>query len=161
MHSNAKAARLELLNFSTPAMRAFHMAWIAFFLCLFAWFGIAPLMAVVREEMHLSKTQIGWCMIGSVAITVLARLGVGWLCDRIGPRLTYTGLLIVGSLPVMGIALAYDFGSSHPLRPERVVVERLRDAREAGVEAVAAAAPHHRLDDHRHLLFLEQVAAAR
>ncbi|MFN0050820.1 MAG: MFS transporter [Planctomycetales bacterium] len=92
-------------------MRAFHMAWIAFFLCFFAWFGAAPLMSVVREELHLTKDQVGWCLIGSVAITVLARLLVGWLCDRIGPRLAYSGVLLVGSLPVMGIALADDYAS--------------------------------------------------
>jgi NNP family nitrate/nitrite transporter-like MFS transporter len=104
-----KAARLDLFNFSTPQMRAFHMTWFAFFLCFFAWFGIAPLMKVVREEMQLTQSQIGWCIIGSVAITVLARLLIGWLCDRIGPRLAYTWLLMVGSLPVMGIGLAQDF----------------------------------------------------
>ena len=42
-------------------------------------------------------------------MTILARLLVGWLCDRIGPRLTYSGLLLTGSLPVMGIGLAHDF----------------------------------------------------
>ncbi len=52
---------------------------------------------------------MGWCIIGSVAITVLARLAIGWLCDRIGPRRTYAGLLMLGSLPVMGIGLAHDF----------------------------------------------------
>jgi MFS transporter, NNP family, nitrate/nitrite transporter len=109
MYANGKATRIDLFNFSTPQMRAFHMSWMAFFLCFFAWFGIAPLMAIVREEMGLSKSQIGWCVIGSVAITVVARLFVGWLCDRIGPRRAYAGLLIVGSLPVMGIALANNF----------------------------------------------------
>ncbi|REK09053.1 MAG: MFS transporter [Planctomycetota bacterium] len=109
MQTRGKATRIHLLNFSTPQMRAFHMSWMAFFLCFFAWFGIAPLMTVVREEMALTKTQVGWCVIGSVAITVLARLFVGWLCDKIGPRRAYAGLLIAGSLPVMGIALADDF----------------------------------------------------
>jgi len=90
-------------------MRAFHMSWLAFFLCFFAWFGIAPLMPVVRDELGLTKDQIGWCIIGSVALTTLARLLIGWLCDRFGPRLTYSGLLILGSLPVMGIGLAHDF----------------------------------------------------
>ncbi len=92
-----------------PQIRAFHMSWFAFFLCFFAWFGIAPLMAVVREELSLTKEQVGWTIIASVAATVLARLVVGWLCDRHGPRLTYTWLLILGSLPVMGIGLAHDF----------------------------------------------------
>jgi NNP family nitrate/nitrite transporter-like MFS transporter len=36
---------------------------------------------------------------------------MGWLCDRIGPRLAYTGLLLIGSLPVMAIGLSHDFTS--------------------------------------------------
>src|SRR5262245_44560076 len=111
MEVNHKATRISLLTFSTLQMRAFHMSWIAFFLCFFAWFGVAPLMSIVRDEMHLTKQQIGWCVIGSVAITIIARLVVGWLCDRFGPRLTYTWLLLVGSLPVMGIGLAHSFNT--------------------------------------------------
>lgn len=109
MEWKQKATRINLLNFSTPQMRAFHMSWFAFFLCFFAWFGIAPLMTVVRKEMDLTQSQVGWCIIGSVSITVLARLFVGWLCDRIGPRLAYTWLLILGALPVMGIGLSHNF----------------------------------------------------
>lgn len=85
------------------------MTWFAFFLCFFAWFGIAPLMAVVRDELGLTKTQIGNTIIASVAITIIARLFIGWLCDHLGPRLTYTWLLVLGSLPVMGIGFAHDY----------------------------------------------------
>ena len=92
-------------------MRAFHMSWFAFFLCFFAWFGIAPLMAVVREELDLTKQQIGNTIIASVAITIFARLFIGWLCDRVGPRITYTWLLLLGSIPVMCIGLADDYMS--------------------------------------------------
>jgi len=109
MHNENKATRINLFNFSTPQMRAFHVSWFAFFLCFFAWFGIAPMMKIIRDEMSLTKAQIGWSIIGSVSITVIARLFIGWLCDRIGPRLAYTWLLILGSLPVMGIALAQNF----------------------------------------------------
>ena len=109
MRSDTRAARIALFSFSTPAMRAFHMSWLAFFLCFFAWFGIAPLMKVVREELRLTPDQVGWCIVGSVSITVLARMVAGWLCDRIGPRRTYSGLLLVGSLPVMAIGLAHSF----------------------------------------------------
>jgi MFS transporter, NNP family, nitrate/nitrite transporter len=109
MKTDSKATRISLLSLATPQMRAFHMSWIAFFLCFFAWFGIAPLMSIVRDEMQLTKEQIGWCVIGSVAITIVARLLVGWMCDRFGPRLTYTWLLLLGSIPVMGIGLAHSF----------------------------------------------------
>ena len=109
MRQDGKATRINLTDVTSPPMRAFHLSWFAFFLCFFSWFGIAPLMKVVREEMHLTKDQVGWCIIGSVAITVLTRMLAGRLCDRYGPRLTYTGLLLLGALPVMGIGLAHDF----------------------------------------------------
>lgn len=92
-------------------MRAFHITWLAFFFCFFGWFGIAPLMAVVREDLLLTKAQIGNTIIASVAITVLVRLLIGPLCDRFGPRLTYSALLILGSLPVMGVGLADSYES--------------------------------------------------
>ena len=103
MEVSSKATRIRLFSINTPQMRAFHMTWFAFFLCFFAWFGIAPLMKIVRDEMALTQSQIGWLVIGSVSITVVARLLIGWLCDRIGPRLAYTWVLLLGSLPVMGI----------------------------------------------------------
>ncbi|MSR57915.1 MAG: MFS transporter [Planctomycetaceae bacterium] len=109
MNADNKATRIQLLSLSTPQMRAFHMTWFAFFLCFFAWFGVAPLMKVIREEMALTKDQVGWCIIGSVAATIIARMLIGCLCDRIGPRLAYTWLLILGALPVMGVGLAHDF----------------------------------------------------
>ncbi len=109
MPSGSRATRIALFDFSAPPMRAFHMSWLAFFLCFFAWFGIAPLMSVVREELHLTSEQVGWCIVGSVSITVIARMVAGWLCDRIGPRRTYSGLLVLGSIPVMGIGLANNF----------------------------------------------------
>ncbi len=111
MELKNKSTRLwsRFFRFDLPQIRAFHMTWFAFFLCFFAWFGIAPLMAVVREELSLTKEQIGWTIIASVSITVIARLLIGWACDRYGPRLTYTWLLVLGSLPVMGIGLSYNF----------------------------------------------------
>jgi NNP family nitrate/nitrite transporter-like MFS transporter len=111
MNLRNKATRIRLADFSTPPMRAFHMSWLAFFLCFFGWFGIAPLMPVIRQELHLTKAQIGNLTIGSVAITVLVRMFIGQLCDRIGPRRAYTWLLVLGSLPVMGVGLAHDYNT--------------------------------------------------
>lgn len=101
-----KATSIDLFSLKSVQMRAFHMSWLAFFLCFFGWFGIAPLMAVVRDDLGLSKGQIGNIMIASVAITVAVRLIVGPLCDRLGPRRTYTGLLALGAVPVMAVGLA-------------------------------------------------------
>ena len=106
-----KATGIRLFSFGRPHMRVFHMSWMAFFLAFFGWFGIAPLMAVVRDDLQLTKAEIGNTVIASVAVTIIARLVVGWLCDRIGPRITYSGLLIIGSIPVMTIGLANSYES--------------------------------------------------
>ena len=109
MNLRNKATAIRLLDFRSAPMRAFHMSWLAFFLCFFGWFGLAPLMPVIRQELHLTKEQIGNSIIASVAITVIARLFVGWLCDRVGPRRAYAWMLMLGSLPVMGVGLAHDY----------------------------------------------------
>ncbi len=83
---SGKATKINLFSFASPHMRTFHLTWFAFFLAFFGWFGIAPLMALVREDLGLSKAQIGNTIIASVAVTIVARLIIGWLCDRIGPR---------------------------------------------------------------------------
>src|SRR5712692_644429 len=111
MNVRHQATKIRLFDFHTAPMRAFHMTWLAFFLCFFGWFGIAPLMPVIRAELHLTKDQVGNSIIASVAITIVARLLIGWLCDRIGPRRAYTWLLILGSLPVMGVGLSHDYAS--------------------------------------------------
>ena len=106
-----KATKLNLFDFRSVPMRTFHMTWFTFFLCFFGWFGIAPLMPVVRQDLELSQQQIGNIIIGSVAITVFARLLFGWLCDRIGPRISYSMLLLTGSIPVMCIGLSDSYES--------------------------------------------------
>ena len=109
--SDPRATSIRLLDFRSAPMRAFHMAWMAFLVCFFAWFGIAPLMPVVRQELHLTESEVGWCIIGSVGTTIFARLVAGWLCDRFGPRITYSALLVFGALPVIGIGLSGSFAS--------------------------------------------------
>jgi NNP family nitrate/nitrite transporter-like MFS transporter len=59
----------------------------------------------------LTKQQIGNIIIASVAITIFARLFFGWLCDKIGPRISYTILLLIGSLPVMFIGFSTSYES--------------------------------------------------
>ena len=104
-----KATAIHLLDFKTPQMRAFHVTWFAFFLAFFGWFGISPLMAVIRDDLHLTQQQVGDTIIAGVLITVLARLIIGPIADRIGPRRAYTYLLIFGALPVIFVGLSQDF----------------------------------------------------
>ncbi len=109
--SSLKATKINLLDFKSVPMRTFHITWITFFLCFFGWFGIAPLMPIVREDLGLTKAQIGNIIIASVSITIFARLLMGWLCDKIGPRICYSVLLILGSLPVIFIGFSHSYES--------------------------------------------------
>jgi NNP family nitrate/nitrite transporter-like MFS transporter len=107
----AKATRLQLFAFSTIPQRVFHLTWMAFFVCFFAWFAVAPLMPLIRSDLGLSKDQIANINIAAVCVTILVRLIIGPLCDMYGPRRTYTWLLALGSVPVFGIAFSHSYES--------------------------------------------------
>ena len=106
-----KATNIQLFSLRTPQMRAFHLTWMAFFVCFFAWFACAPLMPMIKGQLGLSMAQIANINIAAVAVTILVRLLVGPLCDRYGPRKTYTGLLLIGALPVFGVAMVQSYES--------------------------------------------------
>jgi NNP family nitrate/nitrite transporter-like MFS transporter len=108
---SAKATRIDLFSLRTPQMRAFHLTWIAFFVCFFAWFATAPLMPVIKGDLKLTNDQVYSIGIAGVFATVLARFAIGPMCDKYGPRLTYTVLLTLGAIPVIGIAFAWDYTS--------------------------------------------------
>jgi len=103
--------KLNIFSGRGIQMRTFHITWLTFFFCFFGWFGIAPLMPLVREQLSLDKGQIGNIIIASVSATILARLVIGRLCDTLGPRLSYTILLVLGAIPVMLIGLSNSYES--------------------------------------------------
>ena len=92
-------------------MRTFHLTWLMFFVCFFGWFGLAPLMSVIRTDLGLTKLQVGNVIIASVSSTIIARLLIGRCCDVAGPRLTAVYLLLLGSIPVLLVGLAKDYTS--------------------------------------------------
>jgi NNP family nitrate/nitrite transporter-like MFS transporter len=110
MSATAKPlTQLNIFSLKGVQMKTFHTAWFAFFVCFFGWFGLAPLMPTIREDLHLTKPQIGNLVIISVSSTIIARLLIGKLCDSWGPRKTHIALLMLGSLPVMLVGLAKDY----------------------------------------------------
>ncbi|MEO5564134.1 MAG: MFS transporter, partial [Chitinophagaceae bacterium] len=89
--------RLNVFSVKGVQMKTFHITWFTFFVCFFGWFGLAPLMPTIKEDLHLDKSQIGNIVIASVSGTIIARLLIGRLCDTWGPRKTYTLLLLLGA----------------------------------------------------------------
>ena len=108
---NQPLERLNIFSRKGIQMQTFHITWLTFFFCFFAWFGIAPLMPLVSEQLHLTKAQKGNIGIAAVSATIIARLIVGRLTDKYGPRKVYTWLLVLCSFPVMLIGLANSYES--------------------------------------------------
>lgn len=99
--SKEKATSINLFDFSSIQMRSFHLSWMAFFLCFFGWFAHAPLMnSTIGPDLDLTQSQKIIAFIASVGVTIFARLGVGNLCDKIGPRKSYVYLLVFGAFVV-------------------------------------------------------------
>ena len=103
--------QLNIFSLKGVQMKTFHTTWLMFFVCFFGWFGLAPLMPTIREDLHLSKAQVGNLVIVSVSSTIIARLLIGKLCDIWGPRKTAIRLLLVGSIPVFLVGFAKDYTS--------------------------------------------------
>lgn len=102
-------SKLNIFSLKGIQMQTFHITWLTFFFCFFAWFGIAPLMPLVSEQLHLTREQKGNIGIASVSATIIARLLVGRLVDRWGPRKTYTLLLLLSAIPVVLIGFSNSY----------------------------------------------------
>jgi NNP family nitrate/nitrite transporter-like MFS transporter len=96
-----KATKLSLFDFKNISTRTFWITSISFFLCFFAWFGIVPFMPDVVKDLGLTPDQKWNSIILAVSGTIFARLLIGKLCDKYGPRLCYTWLLMLGAIPVI------------------------------------------------------------
>ncbi|SFQ34786.1 MFS transporter, NNP family, nitrate/nitrite transporter [Pseudarcicella hirudinis] len=109
LNSKQPLKSLRIFSLEGIQMKTFHITWLTFFFCFFGWFGLAPLMPAIRADLGLTKPQVGNTIIAAVSATIFARMLIGRLCDTIGPRKTYTGLLIFGSIPVMCVGFAHDY----------------------------------------------------
>lgn len=111
MNKAQPLTQLNVLSLKGIQMKTFHITWLTFFFCFFAWFGIAPLMPLVKKQLGLTKDELGNIQIASVSVTIIARLLIGRWIDKWGPRLVYTWLLVVCAIPVMCIGLSNSYQS--------------------------------------------------
>ncbi|ATG75395.1 MFS transporter [Zobellella denitrificans] len=102
------ASKLKLLSFSGNS-RVLHLTWLAFFISFVVWFNHAPLMVFIRDSMGLTSQQVSTLLILNVALTIPARIVVGMLVDKFGPRVMYSLLLGISSLICFFFALAQSF----------------------------------------------------
>lgn len=98
-------SRLNLYS-SSASSRTLHLTWIAFFISFVVWFNHAPLVVSIRETFDLSTQQVRALLIMNVALAIPARIIIGMLVDKFGPRIMYSSLLFLSSLICFAFALA-------------------------------------------------------
>jgi MFS transporter, NNP family, nitrate/nitrite transporter len=97
-----------LLSFN-GRYRVLHLTWFAFFLSFVCWFNFAPFATTIGKELGLAPDQVKTLAICNLALTIPARIIIGMLLDRFGPRRTYSFLLMFAVVPCFATAFSQNF----------------------------------------------------
>jgi len=100
---------LNILKLSEPKIKMLHVSWFAFFLTFVVWFNHAPLMGFIKEAFDLTSQQVKALLILNVALTIPARIIIGMLVDKFGPRHVYAGLLLATGVLCTAFALSQTY----------------------------------------------------
>lgn len=108
----------DLFRVKNKEIQALHLTWIAFFICFYVWFNMAPLASSMLASVDwLTKDDIRLFAIANVALTIPARILVGMALDKWGPRRVFSVLMVTMALPTFVFA----FGDTK----EQLFVSRL------------------------------------
>ncbi|NOZ53304.1 MAG: MFS transporter [Gammaproteobacteria bacterium] len=108
--------RLNILDLSKQNIRILHYTWFAFFMTFVVWLGLGPMMPFIKEALNLTDQQAKVLLILNVAMTIPARIVVGMLVDKLGPRIMYTSILMLGGTISIAFAWANDYQTLSILR---------------------------------------------
>src|SRR5579883_529141 len=89
--------------------RILHLTWFAFFVSFVVWFNIAPLATTIQQDLRLTTEQLKVLAICNLALTIPARIVIGMILDRFGPRLVFSALLVLALIPCSLAATATNF----------------------------------------------------
>lgn len=102
------SSKLNLFSFSGNT-RILHFTWFAFFLSFVMWFNLAPFKESVMAAFDLTSQQWKTLLILNVALTIPARIIIGMLVDKFGPKIMYSLLLASSSILCFIFAIADSF----------------------------------------------------
>jgi len=102
---SVSSSKFNLLSFSGNS-RILHLTWFAFFMSFVVWLGLGPMMPFIQEALNLSNQQAKVLLILNVAMTIPARIIVGVLVDKYGPRIMYAAILLLGGSVSIAFAWA-------------------------------------------------------
>ena len=104
--------RLECLKdyfHSTIAIASYIKLGLPSFSPLSVGLTLLPSLQLLAKSYSLAPEQIKTLGICNLALTIPARLIIGMLLDRFGPRITYSMLLMFAAVPCLATALSQDF----------------------------------------------------
>ncbi|MEX1669728.1 NarK family nitrate/nitrite MFS transporter [Zhongshania guokunii] len=110
------SSTLNVLDLKQEKIRLLHLSWFAFFLSFVVWFNFAPMLSSIKEAFDLTNQQVKALMILNVALTIPARVIIGMLVDRFGPRIVYSALLVLGGMVCVAFAFANSYEAIALLR---------------------------------------------
>ena len=102
------STRFNPLSF-TGRYRILHLTWFAFFMSFVVWLGLGPIMPFLQEALDLTNQQAKVLLILNVAMTIPARIIVGMLVDKFGPKIMYSAILILGGFISIAFAWAQTY----------------------------------------------------
>ncbi len=100
--------KLNIFSFKGK-YRVLHMTWFAFFMTFVVWLGLGPMMPFIQEALALTEQQAKVLLILNVAMTIPSRIIVGMLVDKLGPKIMFSSILILGGL----ISIAFSWMQSY------------------------------------------------
>lgn len=108
----------DIFRFKNREIKALHLTWIAFFICFYVWFNMAPLASsILKSADWLTRDDLRLFAIANVALTIPARILVGMALDRFGPRRVFSVLMVTMAVPTLFFA----FGNTK----EQLFISRL------------------------------------
>ncbi len=102
-------SKLNLLDFKNKSVTTLHLTWFAFFMTFVMWFNLAPLKPLIMGAFKMTEPQWKALLIMNIALTIPARIVVGSLVDKFGPRVIYSGLLVASGAMLIAFASAQTF----------------------------------------------------
>ncbi|SDN77242.1 NarK family nitrate/nitrite MFS transporter [Alkalicoccus daliensis] len=125
----------DIFKFKNEEIKMLHLAWFAFFVSFFAWFSMAPLATTMMDDMGwLTPQHIAALGICNVVLTIPARIIIGSLLDKFGPRVVYAGLLMIMAVP----AITFAFGDTWAqLMVSRLILGSIGASFVVGIRMVA------------------------
>ncbi len=125
----------DLVRYKKPEIKALHLTWIAFYICFFVWFNMAPLAtSMLKSVGWLTSDDLRLFAIANVALTIPARILVGMALDKWGPRRVFSVLMVTMAIP----AIAFAFGETRTqLLVSRLVLSSIGASFVVGIHMTA------------------------